>query len=137
MPSPPALKAARKLGVKQHECFETVDLFEEKDIPLVVTCLYGVGAAAQKENPALEPKLGSVRTKGKALSVVKNVREGAGFEAWRQLHIRFEPELESQKNTVLLELHSMEAARSIEETRGKLTELKVRITKAENIIGNL
>ena len=71
MPSPPALKAARKLGVKQHECFETVDLFEAKDIPLVVTCLYGVGAAAQKENPALEPKLGSVRTEGKALSEVR------------------------------------------------------------------
>jgi hypothetical protein len=26
------LKACRKLGVKDHDCFETVDLFEEKDL---------------------------------------------------------------------------------------------------------
>ena len=57
------------------------------------------------------------------------------FEAWRQLHLRFEPELQAQKNIVLLELHSMTAAKTIDETKAKLVELKVRIAKAEDILG--
>ena len=33
------LKAIRKMGVPDHYCFETVDLYEAKDISVVVTCL--------------------------------------------------------------------------------------------------
>ena len=72
---------------------------------------------------------------GEAARVVESVQDENGFEAWRQLHVRFEPELEAQKNVVLLELHNIPQAASIEETKGKLVELRVRITKAENILG--
>ena len=34
---------------------------------------------------------------GEAAKVVSTVAEENGFEAWRQLHLRFEPELEAQK----------------------------------------
>ena len=56
-------------------------------------------------------------TSGEAARVISTVRADNWFEAWRQLHLRFEPELEAQKNTVLKDLHSIEAARSIEDRR--------------------
>ena len=74
-------------------------------------------------------------TDGEAAKVVSTVTDENGFEAWRQLHLRFEPQLQAQKNTVLLELHNMTAAATIEETKNKMVELKVRIAKAENILG--
>ena len=72
---------------------------------------------------------------GEAAKVVSTVKEENGFEAWRQLHLRFEPELEAQKNVVLMDLHNIEVATTIEETKNKMVELRVRITKAENILG--
>ena len=72
---------------------------------------------------------------GEAAKVVSTVAEENGFEAWRQLHLRFEPELEAQKNVVLVELHTIPQAHSIEETKTKMVELRVRIAKAENILG--
>ena len=74
-------------------------------------------------------------TEGEAAKVVSAVREENGFEAWRQLHLRFEPELEVQRNVVLLELHNIPAATTIEDAKAKLVELKVRIAKAEDILG--
>ena len=73
-------------------------------------------------------------TSGEAARVISTVRAENGFEAWRQLHLRFEPELEAQKNTVLYDLHSIDAAKSIEETKIKLVELKVRIARAEDVL---
>ena len=73
-------------------------------------------------------------TSGEAARVISTVRAENGFEAWRQLHLRFEPELEAQKNTVLYDLHSIEAARTIEDTKLKLVELKVRIARAEDVL---
>ena len=67
--------------------------------------------------------------------MVSTAAEENGFEAWRQLHLRFEPELEDQKNVVLLQLHNIPPASSIEETKMKMVELRVRIAKAENIWG--
>ena len=72
---------------------------------------------------------------GEAAKVISTVKDENGFGAWRQLHLRFEPELEAQKNVVLMDLHNMTAATTIEETKNKMVELKVRITKAENILG--
>ena len=63
--------------------------------------------------------------------------EENGFEAWRQLHLRFEPELEAQKNVVLPELHNIPLASNIEETKTKMVELRVRIARAENILGEI
>ena len=75
-------------------------------------------------------------TAGEAAKVISTVSDENGFEAWRQLHLRFEPELEAQKNVVLLELHSIPPATSIEETKAKLVELRCRIAKAEDILGD-
>ena len=74
-------------------------------------------------------------TAGEAAKVISTVSDENGFEAWRQLHLRFEPELEAQKYVVLLELHSIPPATSIEETKAKLVELRCRIAKVEDILG--
>lgn len=41
------LKACRGLGVAEHDLFETVDLYEEKDMGVVVTCIHALGRAVQ------------------------------------------------------------------------------------------
>jgi hypothetical protein len=56
------LEAARALGVGAHDCFETVDLYEEKDLVLVVDCIHALGAAVQKSCPNYGgPKLGKAK----------------------------------------------------------------------------
>ena len=40
-------------------------------------------------------------TSGEAAKVIATVRDENGFEEWRQLHVRFEPELEAEKNVVI------------------------------------
>ena len=41
-------------------------------------------------------------TEGEAFKVISTVADENGFEAWRQLHLRFEPQLQAQKNTTVL-----------------------------------
>lgn len=45
------LKGCRVLGVNSRDCFETVDLFEEKDLGLVVDCIHALGRAVQRSCP--------------------------------------------------------------------------------------
>ncbi|GLE05473.1 hypothetical protein PINS_up014496 [Pythium insidiosum] len=53
------LKACRTIGVNEYELFETVDLFELKDLGLVVRCLHALGRAVQKNYPSFNgPTLG-------------------------------------------------------------------------------
>ena len=53
------LKACRVIGVNEFDLFETVDLFELKDLGLVVRCLYSLGRAVQKNYPNFDgPTLG-------------------------------------------------------------------------------
>ena len=40
-------RACRALGVQEYELFETVDLFEEKDMTTVLTCLHALGRTIQ------------------------------------------------------------------------------------------
>ena len=47
--------------------------------------------------------------------VVSTVAGENGFEAWRQLNLLVELELEAHKNTVVLELHRIAAATSMKE----------------------
>jgi len=42
------LKACRVIGVNEFDLFETVDLFELKDVGLVVNCIHSLGRASQK-----------------------------------------------------------------------------------------
>jgi hypothetical protein len=63
------LQGCRAVGVADHDCFETVDLYEQKDLGVVVSCLHALGRAVQKnvpdwDGPVLGPK-----------EAAKNVRE--------------------------------------------------------------
>lgn len=56
------LRCCRNLGVSGHDLFETVDLYEEKDLGLVVLCLFALGRTVQVtipefNGPTLGPKL--------------------------------------------------------------------------------
>ncbi|TMW65935.1 hypothetical protein Poli38472_003700 [Pythium oligandrum] len=53
------LRACRAMGVNEFELFETVDLFELKDLGLVVRCIHALGRATQKNYPDFKgPTLG-------------------------------------------------------------------------------
>lgn len=53
------MDAARELGVPEAAMFGTPDLYEEKNMPSVVNCIYTLGGAVQVSCPGLrKPKLG-------------------------------------------------------------------------------
>lgn len=52
------LQASRALGVPECDLFETVDLYEEKDMGLVVRCLDALGRSIQKTVPDFTPQFG-------------------------------------------------------------------------------
>jgi hypothetical protein len=53
------LRGCRSLGVLEYELFETVDLYEEKDIGLVVRCIHSLGRTVQTTVPSFRgPHLG-------------------------------------------------------------------------------
>merc|ERR1712223_155745 len=58
---PSFLAAAKKYGVPDEEVFQTPDLFEARNIPQVVLCLYSLGRVTQKHpeytGPAIGPKM--------------------------------------------------------------------------------
>eukprot|EP00752_Nemacystus_decipiens_P005126 g4651.t1 len=57
------LKACRSVGVAEHSLFETVDLYEAKDLGLVVRCLHALGQTVQKSCPEYDgPRLGIMQT---------------------------------------------------------------------------
>ncbi|CAM9634144.1 unnamed protein product, partial [Ectocarpus sp. 12 AP-2014] len=57
------LKACRAVGVAEHSLFETVDLYEGKDLGLVVRCLHALGQTVQKSCPEYNgPRLGIKQT---------------------------------------------------------------------------
>lgn len=54
------LRACRTIGVAEFDLFETVDLFELKNVPLVVKCVHALGRAVQKHVPEFDgPTLGA------------------------------------------------------------------------------
>jgi hypothetical protein len=52
------LKAAEKIGLKSHDAFQTVDLYEGKNIPQVIQTLFIYGSLAQKVPGFNGPQLG-------------------------------------------------------------------------------
>ncbi|CAM9589648.1 unnamed protein product, partial [Hapterophycus canaliculatus] len=59
------LRSCRTLGVAEHSLFETVDLFEGKDIGLVVRCVFSLGSAVQLTCPEYTgPSLGAKLNQG-------------------------------------------------------------------------
>jgi transgelin len=54
------LKGCRALGVAEHSLFETVDLYEEKDMGLVIKCIFALGSTVQSTVPEFHgPHLGA------------------------------------------------------------------------------
>ena len=56
------LKACRSVGVAEHSLFETVDLYEGKDLGLVVRCLVRLAVderASWAAQSSSEPSIGS------------------------------------------------------------------------------
>ena len=72
------LKAARTtIGVPEHDLFETVDLFEAKDMALVVRGIHSLGSTVQDRVPSFAgPHLGVTKSK-KNERVWSEVREQA------------------------------------------------------------
>ncbi|CAK9004045.1 unnamed protein product [Durusdinium trenchii] len=53
------LNAARELGLPESSMFDTPDLYEEKNVDSVITCIYALGGAVQTVRPEFTgPKLG-------------------------------------------------------------------------------
>jgi len=52
------LGAAKKYGVPAEELFQTADLFERRNIPQVVLCLYSLGRITQHHPEYIGPKIG-------------------------------------------------------------------------------
>jgi len=52
------LKAAENLGLKRHDAFQTVDLYEAKNIPQVIQTLFVFGSSVQKIPSYNGPQLG-------------------------------------------------------------------------------
>ncbi|XP_063613437.1 muscle-specific protein 20-like [Penaeus indicus] len=54
-------EAVKKYGVPHEEIFQTADLFERRNIPQVVLCIYSLGRQTQKhpeyQGPTLGPKM--------------------------------------------------------------------------------
>ena len=70
---------------------------------------------------------------GVAHNVISSALDEQFVEAWHQLAMRFEPELEVQATTLLVNLRSISAATSIEETKNKFVKIKSRICCSEDI----
>lgn len=51
-------EAAKKYGVPDRECFQTVDLWEKKNIPQVTLCVHALGRIAQTRDDYTGPVLG-------------------------------------------------------------------------------
>lgn len=59
------LHAARELGLEESSMFDTIDLYEEKNLDSVIKCIYALGGAVQTHCPDFTgPKLG-IPVKGK------------------------------------------------------------------------
>ncbi|EQC25922.1 hypothetical protein SDRG_16221 [Saprolegnia diclina VS20] len=52
------IRACRGMGVMEFDLFETVDLFEQKDLGVVVRCLHALGRTLQKKGTYNGPLLG-------------------------------------------------------------------------------
>lgn len=92
--------AVKKYGVPESETFQTVDLFERKNIPQVTLCLFAIGRIAQTKpdynGPILGPKMSD-----------ENVREFT------------QEQLEAGKNVISLQYGSNQGASQAGISMGK------------------
>ncbi|KAJ3437407.1 muscle-specific protein [Anaeramoeba flamelloides] len=71
------LLACENLGVPKYDLFMTVDLYEEKNIPLVIGSIHSLGSAAQKVDGFEGPYIGLGYSHGKKMEFSEEVlKEG-------------------------------------------------------------
>jgi len=71
------LAAAKKYGVPDEEVFQTPDLFEARNIPQVVLCLFSLGRATQKHPEYTGPSIGpKMATKNERNFTDEQIRQG-------------------------------------------------------------
>lgn len=74
------LAAVKKYGVPDEEVFQTPDLFEARNIPQVVLCLYSLGRITQKhpeyEGPAIGPKMATKNERNFTEEQIRQGRDG-------------------------------------------------------------
>merc|ERR550539_1124207 len=74
------LAAARNYGVPDEEVFQTPDLFEARNIPQVVLCLYSLGRVTQKHpeytGPAIGPKMAEKNARNFTEEQIRQGRDG-------------------------------------------------------------
>lgn len=81
------LNACRSLGVKEYQLFETVDLFEFKDLGVVVNCLFALGGTIQSSVPSFKgPKLGIKDAKASARGRLMYVKTITGVTSKLKTH---------------------------------------------------
>jgi len=61
--------SCQKLGVPKTDTFVTVDLYEGKNIPKVVDCLFSLGAVLQDNKDWKGPTIGEKRSEKKRISI--------------------------------------------------------------------
>jgi len=76
-------------------------------------------------------------TSGESRKVVTGVREDNGWEAWRKLHLQFEPGLVMREAQVMSQYTNMvnKRAKNPQETRSLMVELEERAKRVEEISG--
>lgn len=82
------MNAARDMGVPETSLFGTPDLYEEKNMGSVVTCIYTYGGATQVKLPDFSPKLGTpLNTESKSTKREKDLitDTSAGYSANMQV----------------------------------------------------
>jgi len=74
------LKAAKVYGVPDAEVFQTPDLFEARNIPQVVLCIYSLARTTQKHpeynGPAMGPKMATENKRGFTEEDNRKMRDG-------------------------------------------------------------
>lgn len=74
------LRACRVIGVADFDCFETADLYDEKDLGSVLRCLYALSRAADKNVPGFQgPYIKYAKSGDKVNTDTNSAKSGAGI----------------------------------------------------------
>ena len=82
------LRACRDFGVREYDLFETVDLYEQKDLGVVLQCIASLGRAVQNlpgyRGPSFGPREATRNTRNFSPSEQKEQSRKAGLYGSKQ-----------------------------------------------------
>lgn len=73
------INGLKKLGLNEYELFQTVDLFEEKNLKQVAICLYALSRQLQKEKIFPGPFIGPALAKKNTITFSKEVLDKGAY----------------------------------------------------------